>query len=252
MCSTGLQPVPIGVSGELYLGGVSLSRGYLGRPDLTAERFVVDPFCDLPGARMYRTGDAVRWRADGELEFLGRIDGQVKIRGFRVELGEVEATLQQQEGVQQAVVVVTDNRLVAYVLAVAPLSDDKLRAGLARVLPEYMVPSAFVRVESFPLTTSGKVDRKALPEPELRRSDNTPYESPRTPLEESIAAIWSELLGVEGIGIDDDYFRLGGHSLMAADRGASDCHSGGLHTNSDAVREPDDRHPGGSGRGVAG
>ena len=216
-----LQLVPVGEKGELYLGGTGVARGYVGRPELTAERFLPDPFTTEPGARMYRTGDRARWRADGTLEFLGRIDSQAKIRGFRIELGEIEKALQGLGSIRQSIVVAHevcpgDTRLIAYLLGGHEISEESLRSELSKLLPEYMVPSAFVRLESLPLTTSGKVDRKALPVPKLGRSDDTAYEAPRTRIEENIAAIWSELLGVERIGIHDDFFRLGGHSLLAA------------------------------------
>jgi thioesterase domain-containing protein/acyl carrier protein len=211
------RPVPIGVPGELYLGGDGLARGYLNRPDLTAERFIENPF--RTRERLYRTGDLARWRSEGELEFLGRLDHQVKIRGFRIEIGEIEATLANVPAVRQSVVVARefgpgDTRLIAYVIA-DTLDLDAIRTELARTLPEYMVPSAFVRLDAFPLTPNGKVDRKALPVPELGRDAGTTYAPPRNPLEEVMAAIWQDLLGVERIGIHDDFFRLGGHSLLA-------------------------------------
>ena len=190
---------PIGVAGELHLGGTGVARGYLGRPDLTAERFLPDPFSPQPDARMYRTGDRARWRADGTLEFLGRLDTQVKIRGFRIELGEIEAALGEIPTIRQAMVVAHaidagDTRLVAYIVADA-IDSDVIRASLALKLPEYMIPSVFVRLDEFPLTARGKVDRKALPAPQLGRSDHREYEAPRTPLEETIAAIWRRVAG---------------------------------------------------------
>jgi amino acid adenylation domain-containing protein len=214
----GLERRPVGVPGELYLAGSGLARGYLGRPELTAERFVPDPFSRDGGARMYRTGDLVRLRPDGDLDYLGRLDHQVKIRGFRIELGEVEAALSRQPGVESAVVlvregVVGDKRLVAYVTG-AGLSASDLRRALQRELPEAMVPSAFVFLEAFPLTPHGKVDRRALPAPESERPE-AEWTGERSPVEELLAGIWADLLGVSGIGSQETFFDLGGHSLLA-------------------------------------
>ncbi|MDB4970229.1 MAG: tycC2 [Myxococcales bacterium] len=209
-----LQPLPPGIPGELYLGGVQVGRGYLMRPALTAERFVPDPFATQPGARLYRTGDLARWRGDGNLEFLGRIDHQVKLRGFRIELGEIESALAAIEGVRASVVVARQERLVAYVVGAATVSA--LRERLETTLPEYMVPSAFVMLDALPLSANGKVDRNALPAP-----DGAPpelvhaYVAPRTPDEQLLVNLWSEVLGVERIGIHDDFFEIGGHSLLA-------------------------------------
>jgi natural product biosynthesis luciferase-like monooxygenase protein/amino acid adenylation domain-containing protein len=213
------QPVPVGVPGELYVGGAGLAWGYLNRPELTAERFVPHPFSATPGARLYRTGDRARWRADGTLEFLGRTDFQVKVRGFRIEPGEVEAVLRQAAGVQDAMVVARedvpgDKRLVAYV--VGPAVDPRaLRALLQQKLPEYMVPSAFAVLEALPLNAHGKVDRQALPAPEAPASDAERFVAPRTPVEEQLASLWRELLHVPRVGVHDDFFELGGHSLLA-------------------------------------
>ena len=210
------QPQPVGVPGELLIGGDSLARGYLGRPEQTAERFVPDPFGGA-GERLYRTGDLVRWRSDGRLEFLGRLDHQVKVRGFRIELGEVEAALGAQPGVERAVVVAkgeaADKRLVAYVVGEA--EPARLREALQARLPEYMVPSVFVRLESLPLTPNGKVDRKALPEPEAVAAPAAEYVAPRTLAEELLAEIWGEVLKRDPIGAHDNFFDLGGHSLLA-------------------------------------
>ncbi|WP_158501869.1 non-ribosomal peptide synthetase, partial [Vitiosangium sp. GDMCC 1.1324] len=215
------RPVPVGVPGELYLGGAGLARGYLHRPELTAERFVHNPFSREPGARLYRTGDLVRLLPDGELEYLGRIDNQVKVRGFRIELGEVEAVLRQHPSVQDIVVHARSDspggkRLVAYVVASAGHSPDpaQLKEHVQRHLPLYMVPSAFVTLAALPLTPNGKVDRKALPAPEASRSDNT-YVAPRTLTEELLASVWSRVLRVERVGAYDHFFELGGHSLLA-------------------------------------
>ncbi|MDQ1026939.1 amino acid adenylation domain-containing protein [Streptomyces umbrinus] len=220
-----LEPVPVGVPGELYVGGTGVARGYAGRPDLTAERFLPDPYGSVPGARMYRTGDLVRQLPDGNVEFLGRIDDQVKIRGYRVELGEIQAVLAGHPDVRDAFVgvhepVPGDRRLVAYWTAapdagvLAPSPED-LTAHCAIRLPEYMVPAAFVALEAMPLNANGKVDRRALPVPDradLRTgSDHVP---PRTPTERALAAIWSEVLGVEQIGVHDRFLDLGGHSLL--------------------------------------
>jgi amino acid adenylation domain-containing protein len=216
------EPSPAGVPGELYVGGSGLARGYLNRPEVTAERFVPDPFGDSPGSRLYRTGDLVRWRPDGELEFLGRVDRQVKIRGFRVELGEIEAALRGHSAVHDATVAVQgpqgDQRLVAYLVrerteAAEPPMD--LRAFLRERLPEFMVPAVFMELAALPLTPSGKVDRRALPGPTAaRRETAAAYVAPKTELERTIAAVWRDLLGVDRIGLEDNFFELGAHSLL--------------------------------------
>jgi amino acid adenylation domain-containing protein len=248
-----MELLPVGVAGELYIGGVGLARGYWRRPGLTAAKFVPHPWSAEPGARLYATGDLVRWRADGELEFLGRIDGQVKLRGFRVELGEIEAVLSQHPAVREAVVLARedtpgDKRLVAYVVAgeprtgalwanheptgnkeqennemkgqagagVAdprPLTTDHLRAFLAKQLPEHMLPAAFVTLDALPLTPSGKVDRRALPAPAPIEPTSV-YVAPRNRREQRLCAIWSQYLGRDRIGINDNFFDLGGHSLL--------------------------------------
>jgi amino acid adenylation domain-containing protein len=215
------EPVPVGVTGELYIGGAGVARGYLGRPELTAERFVKDPFCVESGARMYRTGDLGRRLADGNIEFLGRNDFQVKIRGFRIELGEIEARLSEHEGVQEAVVLARedtpgDKRLVAYYTAREQngVGAQELRAHVAAKLPEYMVPAAYVKLESLPLTPNGKLDRKALPAPEGDAYRVRQYEAPQGAIEELLADIWAELLHLGRVGRHDNFFELGGHSLM--------------------------------------
>ncbi len=217
-----LQPVPMGVPGEMLLGGAGLARGYLGRPELTAERFVPDPFSGEPGARLYRTGDLARFRPDGEILFLGRLDHQVKLRGFRIELGEIEATLRLHPGVAEALVVarggLEDLRLIAYVVGregEAPPVEE-LRAFLRAKLPPHMVPWAFVPLAAFPLNANGKIDRKALPEPG-RAAWGAPVETaePRSEMERRVAAVWRELLGLDQVGIHDNFFDSGGHSLLA-------------------------------------
>jgi amino acid adenylation domain-containing protein len=241
-----MRPVPVGVPGELYLGGRGLARGYLGRPVLTAERFLPDPFGGVPGGRLYRTGDRVRWRDESAevrecvsagvgpidaysrthalthsrthaLEFLGRLDAQVKVRGYRVEPGEIETSMRRHAGVRECVVVAREEapgetRLVAYVAGDA--DAEALRAHLRRTLPEHMVPAAFVALEALPLTPNGKVDRKALPAPGPAVPEDR-YAPPRTPVEEALAGIWAEVLGVPRVGVHDDFFALGGHSLLA-------------------------------------
>jgi amino acid adenylation domain-containing protein len=211
----GMEPVPVGVPGELYIGGTGVARGYLGRPALSAEKFVPDPFGGA-GARMYRTGDRARWLEGGNLMILGRTDNQVKVRGYRVELGEIEAVLRRHEAVSGAIVVVRedapgDRRLVAYVVSEA--EPAALREHLRRTLPEYMVPGAFVRLETLPKTATGKVDPKTLPAPEYAGAEAR-YVAPRTPVEKTLAGIWAEVLGVERVGAADDFFDLGGNSLL--------------------------------------
>jgi amino acid adenylation domain-containing protein/non-ribosomal peptide synthase protein (TIGR01720 family) len=217
------QPVPVGVAGELYLGGAGVARGYLNRPELTAQSFVPDSFSEQAGARLYRTGDLARYLPGGEIEFLGRVDHQVKIRGFRIELGEIEVVLAQHPFVREAVVSAREDtpgekRLVAYVVA-EPSTEpttSELRRYLKEKLPERMVPLLFVLLDQFPLTPNGKVDRRALPRPELEsRVDNESATASRMPVEDLLAGIWSEVLGRERVEVTDNFFELGGHSLLA-------------------------------------
>ncbi|WAM30052.1 non-ribosomal peptide synthetase [Myxococcus sp. NMCA1] len=224
-----MEPVPVGVPGELFVGGDGLAWGYLNRPELTAEKFLPHPFFSAPGARLYRTGDRARWRADGSLEFLGRSDFQVKVRGFRIELGEIESVLQQAPGVQEAVVLARedapgDKRLVAYFVPTAAARSEEqaanavggIRTFLKARLPEYMLPAVFMPLEDLPLSPNGKVDRKALPAPyaDLNRT-GTPFEAPRNASEQTLADIWAEVLGLRQVGIDDSFFELGGDSIRS-------------------------------------
>ncbi len=213
------EPVPVGVGGELYIAGAGVARGYLNRAQLTGERFVSDPFGATPGGRMYRTGDLARWRADGQIEYLGRADDQIKLRGYRIEPGEVEAVLLRHPRVHTAVVVAHAERLVAYVVFAGPgeVGANELRRHLLETLPEYMVPSVYVVLDALPMTPSGKVDRKALPVPDagLRATDADAYEAPRDEAEHMLEAIWCGVLGLVRVGIHDNFFALGGHSLLA-------------------------------------
>lgn len=219
-----LEPVPVGVPGELYIGGIGVARGYLNRQGLTAERFLPDPFRDSPEAVMYRSGDFVRWRPDGQIEFIGRIDNQVKIRGNRIELGEIKTYIEQHPDVRQVVVIawedtLGDKNLVAYVVAENPPADlvDQLRANLKRSLPEYMVPSAFIALDKLPLTPNDKVDLRALPAPEYSALQRAVYVAPRTPTEEALTATWHEVLQIEHIGVHDNFFDLGGIPCCSPD-----------------------------------
>ncbi len=212
-----LSPCPIGVPGDLHIGGDCLADGYVREPELTAKKFIPDPWSSRPGARLYRTGDRARYRADGNLEFLGRLDHQVKIRGFRIELGEIETALASMEGVREAVVVVREDNpgnriLVAYVAG--DFDAAELRRSLQDRLPDYMVPTAFVALPALPLTANGKVDRKALPAPDRQRAEED-FTAPRTPVETGLAAIWAGILGLANVGAEDNFFDLGGHSLLA-------------------------------------
>lgn len=222
-----LIPVPVGEPGEVYIGGLGLARGYLNRPELTSERFIHDPFSDDPGARLYKTGDLARYLPDGSIEYIGRIDHQVKIRGFRVELGDIESALSQYSAVRQAAVVAKEDasgskRLVAYIVPLEPSEKKNLVPQLCTFLkeklPNYMVPSVFVVMESLPLTPNGKIDRRSLPEPKNSRSALAEvFIAPATPIEKQLAQIWSQVLGIEEIGIYDNFFELGGHSLLSVE-----------------------------------
>ena len=215
-----LNPVPVGVAGELYIGGHGVARGYHRRPELTAERFLPDPFSEVPGARMYRTGDLARYRPDGTIEFLGRVDFQVKIRGFRIELGEIETVLREHPRVQEAVVIARqtpggDPRLVGYVVPETKDAVDaaSLRAYLKERLPDYMVPATFVMLEAMPLTPNGKIDRKRLPAPESVKKERPEFVQPGSGIERQVADLWKEILQVDTVGLNDNFFDLGGHSL---------------------------------------
>jgi amino acid adenylation domain-containing protein len=217
-----LQPVPVGVTGEVFIGREGVARGYLGRPDLTAESFIPDPFSDEPGARLYRSRDRARYLPDGRIEFLGRLDHQVKIRGFRIELGEIESALREHPAVKEAVTVVKSANDEKYIVAyVVPLSEPapataELRAFLKQRLPEYMAPSTFVLLDKLPLTATGKLDRAALPEPDRsHRERESAFTAPRNAVEETLVEIFNEVLGIEKVGIHDNFFDFGGHSLLA-------------------------------------
>ncbi|WP_153349244.1 AMP-binding enzyme, partial [Nocardia aurantia] len=225
-----LRPVPAGVPGELYLAGIQLAHGYIARPDLTADRFVADPY--QPSARMYRTGDLVTWTGDGELEYLGRTDFQVKLRGLRIELGEIETALTGFDEITAAVVTVhtdpyTGDQLVAYLTTTGghPLDLDDVREELTRRVPAYMVPSTFMVLDTLPLNASGKLDRKALPAPTV---DTAAFRAPTTPVQEIVATVYAEILGADRVGLDDDFFALGGNSLIATQVAAR--LSAALHT----------------------
>ncbi|MGY2438175.1 amino acid adenylation domain-containing protein [Pseudomonas sp. SDO52101_S400] len=209
------RPVPVGVTGELYVAGAGVARGYLKRPDLTAERFLTDPFSDQPQARMYRTGDLARWLADGNIEYLGRNDDQVKLRGVRVELGEIEAALASHPAVQDAVALVRDGQLLVWFTERAPTAIEALRNHLQGLLPQALIPAAYVRLDALPLTANGKLDRKALPEPDQNAWLSREYEAPQGAVETALAQIWADVLKLEKVGRHDNFFELGGHSLLA-------------------------------------
>jgi hypothetical protein len=208
------------VPGKLFIAGSGVARGYSGEPELTAEKFCPDPFAPNGEERMYDTGDLARWLPDGTLEFLGRVDEQVKLRGYRVEPAEVEAALRSHPAVREAAMATKqapggDLRLVAYCTVDAEPDQHELQAHLAEWLPEFMLPAAIVIVEEFPLTSSGKIDKRALPDPDLAEAQGAGYVAPRTPVEEAVAGIWTQVLGLPQIGVEDDFFSLGGHSLLA-------------------------------------
>ncbi|HXC68478.1 MAG TPA: non-ribosomal peptide synthetase, partial [Pyrinomonadaceae bacterium] len=217
-----LQPMPVGLAGQMYVAGTGLARGYLNRPSLTAERFIPNPF-STSGDRLYQTGDKARYREDGTIEYLGRVDQQVKIRGFRVELGEIEAALREHAAVAQCAVIVREDnadekRIVAYVVpqGTDSVPVDELRECLKQKLPDYMLPTAFITIPEIPLTQNGKLDVKALPEPGSERPEmEREYVAPRTAVEEQLAQIWSRMLKIDQVGIHDNFFELGGHSLLA-------------------------------------
>jgi acyl carrier protein len=218
-----MQPTPVGVAGELYIGGAGLARGYLQRPDLTAARFVPDPFSKIEGRRLYRTGDIGRYLPDGNIEFLGRADNQLKLRGYRIELGEIEAALTRQAQVREAAVIARageegEKRLVAYVVpqeSAEALNVSELRGALKARLPAYMLPSSFVVLDKLPRTPNGKLDLKALPTTQtLQPQVETAYVAPRTEIEQIVADIWRRVLQVAQVGVNDNFFDLGGHSLL--------------------------------------
>jgi acyl-CoA synthetase (AMP-forming)/AMP-acid ligase II len=218
-----LQPVPVGVAGELYVGGPALARGYLNQPALTAAKFIPHPFSDQPGARLYKTGDMARYLPDGNVEFMRRLDYQVKVRGFRIELEEIESVLSRHEGVREALVAAYESapgekHLIAYIVPSqsAPPSVQELQQLIREHLPAYMLPAAFIILEAFPLSPNGKIDRKALPAPDLETlAPANTYVEPSTPLEETLVGIWEEVLGRKRIGVFDNFFEVGGHSLLA-------------------------------------
>src|SRR5262249_26530630 len=217
------NPVPIGVVGEIYIGGDGVARGYLNRPELTAERFISHSFDEGPEQRLYETGDLARYLSDGNIEFLGRADNQVKIRGYRIEIDEIETMLRSHPAVRQCAVAAREDTpgykwLIGYVVmrTGAQAKVDELRDFIKQKLPEYMIPSAFVALDALPLTPNGKVDRRALPAPDQSRPElEQSYQVPRTPVEEMLAQIWAEVLKLERIGVHDNFFDLGGHSLLA-------------------------------------
>jgi acyl carrier protein len=217
-----MQPQPIGVAGELYIGGVQLARGYLHRPDLTQQVFVANPFSDTAGARLYRSGDLARFRADGAIEYIGRNDSQVKIRGLRIELAEIDTVLSRHPSVDRCVTIVredrsNDQRLVAYiVLQAAGVLDEKaVRQFLHATLPDYMVPQHLVEMESLPLSSSGKIDYRALPQPKVSGLDQADFIAPANDIEMMLAQVWCEVLELERVSTRDNFFDIGGHSLSA-------------------------------------
>jgi acyl carrier protein len=212
-----LQPLPIGITGEIYIGGIGVARGYLNQPELTAEKFINNPF---DSGKLYKTGDLAKYLPDGNIEFIGRIDEQVKIRGFRIELGEIEKNLLQHPNIKETVVIALENEqkykyLVAYFVTNKSIKITEIRDYLAQKLPDYMIPSAFVFLDKFPLTPNGKIDKKALPKPDFDTYRENEFIAPRNEIEMKLAQIWQEVLNIENIGINDNFFSLGGHSLLA-------------------------------------
>ena len=221
-----MEPVPIGVVGEIYIAGAGVTRGYLNRPQLTEERFLKDPFAGKPGSRMYRTGDLGRWLENGNIEYRGRNDFQVKVRGVRIELGEIEARLLEHPGVREAIVMAREDKhgeqhLAAYYTPAPGAAPDaeELQKHLAEKLTEHMVPRVYISLERFPLTASGKLDRKALPAPDAEIFESQQYEAPQGETETALAAIWAEILKLERVGRNDNFFDMGGHSLLAIQLG---------------------------------
>ncbi len=218
-----LQPVPIGIPAQMYIGGVGLARGYLNRPELTAEKFVPNPFSAEPGARLYKTGDIARYLPDGSIDYLGRIDRMVKVRGFRIELSEIESTLREHPAVREAIALAHEDqagykKLVAYLVLEHQnqLSSHQLREYLQENIPDYMIPSIFVFLDAFPLTVNGKIDHRALPQAaQLSDTTKETFVAPRNTIEEMLSTIWSQVLEIERISMDDNFFDLGGHSLLA-------------------------------------
>jgi len=216
------QTVPVGVPGEIYVGGAGVARGYLHHPDLTADRFIPNPFSAEPNARLYKSGDLARWNPEGQLEYLGRQDAQVKLRGYRIELGEIEAAIKQYSEIRQALIMVRedqpgDRRLVAYIVPAlnATLDTDILRGFLREKLPAYMIPAAFVKLDTLPLTANGKIDRKALPAPEMSNWVNKEFVAPRSQTEQILSKIWMDILRTPRVSVQDSFFEVGGDSLLA-------------------------------------
>jgi acyl-CoA synthetase (AMP-forming)/AMP-acid ligase II/aryl carrier-like protein len=215
-----MQPVPVAVPGELYIAGEGLARGYLNNPQLTAEKFIPNPFSDIDGERMYKTGDLARWLTDGNIEYLGRVDEQIKIRGFRIEPGEIEDVLKESGLIQQVVVLTakaggTNKVLVAYVVPKSNFDKASLVSFLQQKVPDYMIPSVWVPMLQMPLTSNGKIDRKSLPAPDAQLKSGNDYIAPRSPLEQVLADTWQELLGIDKIGIHDNFFESGGDSIIS-------------------------------------
>ena len=215
--NSNLQPLPVGIIGELHIAGNGLARGYLNRPDLTAQKFIDNPFGE---GKLYKTGDLCRYLPDGKIEYIGRIDNQVKVRGFRIELGEIEAILQQYPDIKETIVIAQENDkqdkyLVAYIVCNQEISASLLREYLGEKLPDYMIPNSFVFLDQFPLTPNGKVDKQALEVPDFENQRENEYIAPKNDTQIKLVNIWQQVLGIEKIGINDNFFSLGGHSLLA-------------------------------------